>query len=179
MIVKMMLDRESIGRAIDKLEKYAHGKGQGSLDAIIEKKIQVAVNAAVRRATHAFNTYVPPKALGIKDTYSAIDAGQVTVTGYRLNSTTWIIEASGRTVGFMEFGTGHWTTEEDIIKNDVPYDVWPGSWSEQHKNTYKEWMDSGVDPNKYPWNSKPTRAMEKALDSARKALKRMTGGGGT
>lgn len=173
-VVKMRLSQESIGKAIERLQHYAHGSGQGSLDALIEKKMQVAVNAGVRVATTAFNNYIPPKAFGIKDSFRAVDTGHVTVVGRRLSRTTWVIEANGRAVSFMEFGTGFYTTETDNMKLSVPYNVYPGSWSENHGHTYEAFMASGKDPGKYIWNSRPTRAMEKASISAQKALKRMS-----
>ena len=179
-VVKMWLDRESIGNAIKKLQHYAHGTGPGTLDALIEKRMQVAVNAAIRAATTAYNRYVPPAAFNIKDSFSAIDGGHITVTGYRLNKTTWVIEAAGRSIGFIEFGTGFYAdashpfvTGED---SNVPFKVYPGSWSEENGNTYKEWMDRGADMRKYPWNSHPTRGLYRGYEAARKALLRMTGG---
>lgn len=56
------------------------------------------------------------------------------------------ITASGRAVGFLEFGAGTASHAYHPFADDAPFDVYPGSWSEEHAQQYVElgyWVFGG------------------------------------
>lgn len=79
------------------------------------------------------------------------------------------VVATGHDVGFMEFGTGIYT-EGDEFADYAPYDVSPGSWSEEHARQFSErggWFYGG----EYMKGTPPTRGMQKGLDHIRSTAK--------
>ena len=56
--------------------------------------------------------------------------GMATAMGYRTSETEGVVTAIGDAVGFAEFGAGD-TTMIPEFENPAPFDVYPGSWSEQ------------------------------------------------
>lgn len=77
----------------------------------------------------------------------------------------YIVRASGEALGFIEFGTGVYAGYGSVHADDVPFKVYPGSWSEEHSQTYQKWVESGKDPYAYPLNRYPTNAIPKAYNA--------------
>lgn len=84
--------------------------------------------------------------------------------GYKLT-------VSGEDVGFLEFGAGVFTDDQNEFVNQVGFPVYPGSWSESHphspnsryfaKNGFWWWSD-------YRYSGLiATRGMQSALDKVR------------
>lgn len=76
-------------------------------------------------------------------------------------------------VTFLEFGTGAYVDSAHEYADDVEFNVYSGSWSEEHKNTWFEWINAGKDPEKYPYNHLPRRGMLKGMEAARKYVHNM------
>lgn len=70
--------------------------------------------------------------------------------------------ADGQGMGFIEFGAGVYSGEGNEFKDNAPFEVYPGSWSKDHAQTYQKWVDGGKDPLKYPYNRQPANAFPKA-----------------
>lgn len=73
------------------------------------------------------------------------------------------IVASGEKIGFLEFGAGD-TAEADEFARQVSYDVYPGSWSENHAREYVNqgfWIFGGV----IYQHVTPTHAMQRAWEA--------------
>jgi len=76
-------------------------------------------------------------------------------------------------VTFLEFGTGYYADPTHEYADDVDFNVYPGSWSEEHANTWFKWLQAGKDPAKYPYNHEPRRGMLKGMEAARKYVESM------
>ena len=86
----------------------------------------------------------------------------VTVTAVQVDGTHWSVVANGEQVCFLEFGTGVYADSSHDFAQRVPFNVYPGSWSEEHENTYQRWLAKGNDPGEYPYNTLPIRGMLRA-----------------
>ncbi len=76
----------------------------------------------------------------------------------------YIVRASGEALGFIEFGTGVYAGYGDNpFADEMPFKVYPGSWSEWHERTYQEWVENGR-KGRYPYNHYPTNALPKAYN---------------
>jgi len=67
--------------------------------------------------------------------------GMATAVGFGESETEGHIYATGEAVGFAEFGAGD-TTMESEFENPAPFDVYPGSWSEQEGSG--EYAETGM-----------------------------------
>lgn len=77
----------------------------------------------------------------------------------------YVIKVEHEALGFIEFGAGMYSGYGSVHADDVPYKVYPGSWSEEHAGTYQEWIDAGKDPVDYPYNRYPVNAIPKAYNA--------------
>lgn len=79
----------------------------------------------------------------------------------------YIVRASGEALGFIEFGTGVYAGYGDPEFADImPFDVYPGSWSEKHEaKRWEKWLADGKDPYRFPYNRYPTNALPKAYNA--------------
>lgn len=77
-----------------------------------------------------------------------------------------VLKADGEAVCFIEFGTGAPTNRDgNPLANNLKIQVVPGSWSKDHAKTWEKWIQSGKDPEEYPYNSYPKSAMYKAYQA--------------
>lgn len=156
-IVKMTLDSDSITKAMKELTDYAEGKGEGTLDNVIEQKMQRVVDAAVNAAIKHYKS------------------SSTVVRGYRLTDNVWVIEAVGDQVTFLEFGAGFYANHGYAAEaEDLGFVVYSGSWSEDHARQWQQWVGENRDPRKFPYNRKPRRGMHYAVLAAKSTLRRMT-----
>ena len=78
------------------------------------------------------------------------------------NANTYALIAEGEAVCFIEFGTGAYASPgEDGLAQYMPFDIRPGSWSDSEfgAGTWSNWINSGKDPDKYPYNRRPKYGM--------------------
>lgn len=69
--------------------------------------------------------------------------------------------AGGKGIGFIEFGAGVYAGEGSEFKDNAPFEVYPGSWSENHAQTYQEWVKNGQQ-GEYRYNRQPANAFPQA-----------------
>lgn len=84
----------------------------------------------------------------------------------RKDGSGFSITAQGQQVGFLEFGAGIWSDYNHPLAQNVPYDVYMGSFSESEdgKGTWLKWLNDGKDPMKYPYNREARYAMLHAVE---------------
>lgn len=155
MKLSMTLDQASINRAITRLEAYRNDGLQKKIDRTMGDIISRLIQAAT-------------------DAYAST---QVMLSSERISNNVWIVTASSdgsSLVAFLEFGTGFKTDTSHPYADDVPFAVYEGSWSEQHAGTYQKWVESGKDPDKYPYNHLPRRGLYKGMQAAREYIHRMS-----
>ena len=83
----------------------------------------------------------------------------VQMTYEQLDDRHYCIRANGEEVYFLEFGTGVYTDSSHPLASEMPFKVYPGSWSENHQKTWQQWIAAGNDPYKYPYNHMPKYGM--------------------
>lgn len=82
------------------------------------------------------------------------------------------ITAEGEAVGFIEFGAGAYADSQHPYANEVPYPVFPGSYSDTvGAGTYMLWVTVHGSDEKYPFNRVPKRALYEAMRIGRAAAK--------
>lgn len=80
------------------------------------------------------------------------------MTVEKVSDGVYTITATGKRVCFLEFGAGVFSDSSHPYASEVPIKVYPGSWSEDHENTYQEWVDNGMQ-GWYRYNQLPHYAM--------------------
>ena len=72
----------------------------------------------------------------------------------------YLITVNGQQIGFLEFGTGVYADEQHPYVDNVPFPVFSGSYSDTiGQGTWNDWIQSGKDPMKYPYNRVPKRPL--------------------
>lgn len=128
------VDLNNVQAAIDALEKYAKDL-EDKANEITRRVASVGADEVVRVDGENIATSVEP-----------------TENGHAM-------VAQHPAIVFMEFGTGVRTESDAPYADKVSVNVYPGSWSEGHANTWEEWIESGKDPELYPYNHFPKRGM--------------------
>lgn len=128
------LDLNNVQAAIDALNKYADDLDRKAKE-ITYRVASVGADEVVRVDGENIATSVEP-----------------TENGHAM-------VAQHPAIVFMEFGTGVRTESDAPYADKVSVNVYPGSWSEDHANTWEEWIESGKDPELYPYNRSPKRGM--------------------
>lgn len=85
--------------------------------------------------------------------------GQVTGSYEKVDENRYRVLANGEEIGFLEFGTGVYADGSHPYASAVPFRVAPGSWSNEHEQTWERWLAKGNDPAEYPYNMLPLRGM--------------------
>lgn len=147
--IVMGLDPASIDSAIKELEEFARdlpSKNEEFLRRLARKGNDVAATLF----QYGNQNPIP---------------GNVKMTYYAVDDHTWVIEASGTQVCFLEFGTGVYADSGHKYASQMPFEVRPGSWSDEHGKTYQDWLNN-KDPNKgeYRYNGYPVRALLSAYN---------------
>lgn len=140
------LDLNNVQAAIDALEKYAKDL-EDKANEITRRVASVGAEEVVRADGENIATSVEP-----------IENGHAMV-------------AQHPAIVFMEFGTGVRTESDAPYADKVSVNVYPGSWSEEHANTWEEWIESGKDPELYPYNHSPKRGMYWAAQRMKREVK--------
>lgn len=140
------VDLNNVQAAIDALEKYAKDL-EDKANEITRRVASVGAEEVVRVDGENIATSVEP-----------IENGHAMV-------------AQHPAIVFMEFGTGVRTESDAPYADKVSVNVYPGSWSEEHANTWEEWIESGKDPELYPYNHSPKRGMYWAAQRMKREVK--------
>lgn len=77
----------------------------------------------------------------------------------------YVIKVEHEALGFIEFGAGMYSGYGSVHADDMPFNVYPGSWSEEHAGRWQEWLDEGKDPVDFPYNRYPVNAIPKAYNA--------------
>lgn len=128
----------NIDAAITALEQY-------------EKDLERKANEIAKRVAE-----VGADEVKAADSMSVATALEPIEQGYRL-------DATHPAIVFMEFGTGVRTESGAPYADKVSVPVYPGSWSDEHAGTWRKWIESGKDPEEYPFNRYPKRGMYRAM----------------
>lgn len=97
----------------------------------------------------------------------------VTVTTRKLKNGYEIL-AQGRAVCFLEFGTGAYADQTHPFANSVPFDVYPGSWSDTYgAGTWSQYLATHPDDPKgmnYRYNHEPQRGLYEAYRAIKSSV---------
>ena len=109
----------------------------------------------------AYEGYVP----GIGATPDVVVAPVIDNDGYGFT-----IKVQGEQVGFLEFGAGLPSDHTHPLAKNAPFEVYTGSFSlsADGAGTWQEWIESGKDPNKYPFNREPRYGLLHASEYIKK-----------
>ena len=77
--------------------------------------------------------------------------------------------AQGDEIGFIEFGAGVYAGQGNEFSENAPFEVYPGSWSKDHAQTYQKWVEGGR-KGEYKWNKIPTNAFPQAYAILRNSV---------
>lgn len=100
----------------------------------------------------------------------------VTVTITKMSNNRYKLDAEGEAICFLEFGTGVYANPgDDVFASTMPFSIEPGSWSESDlgAGTWGEWVNSGKDPEKYPYNRRPKYGMWQAYKEMERNIDRI------
>lgn len=144
----------AVNSGVKKIEKYR--------DQILAEKINKTIGDVAKRFTD-----VASSAFGAGVGFSTEKVGEFDyqVTAFSLPGT--------QLISFLEFGTGFYADASHKYVSMVDYDVYPGSWSENHAHTWEAWLQAGKDPAKYPYNKQPRRGVYLGMEAARKYVEDM------
>lgn len=143
MILNIDLSYESLTRALQEIEAYQKS---------FNERVSVFLDGLAKfGATVAQDEFGP----------------DVNLTVEKMDDSHYAIVANGDQVCFLEFGTGVYADSSHQYASRVPIKVYPGSWSEDHENTYQRWLARGNDPGDYPYNTLPIRGMLHAYNAMR------------
>ena len=140
------LDLNNVQAAIDALEKNAKDL-EDKAKEITYRVASVGADEVVRVDGEDVVSWVEPT----KDGHSMI--------------------AQSPAIVFLEFGTGARTESDAPYADKVSVNVYPGSWSEEHENTWAQWIEGGGDPEKYRYNRYPKRGMYLAAQRMKREVK--------
>lgn len=141
------LDLNNVQAAIDALNKYADDLDRKAKE-ITYRVASVGAEEVVRVDGESVVSWVEPT----KDGHSMI--------------------AQSPAIVFLEFGTGVRTESDAPYADKVSVNVWPGSWSDEHEfKTWQHWIESGKDPELYPYNRYPKRGMYGAAQRMKREIK--------
>lgn len=167
--VTLHIDPTSIERGVKRLKEYRNRTLQDKIDRMAKG----AVEAFIQRAKAEYGGYAGAIEFSTH-TSSTKDRKTWTITV----SSPGLITRDGEMlplVVFLEFGTGFYTDPGAEYADDVPVDVYAGSWSKGHARTYQEWIELGKDPAKYPYNHYAVQAVFHGMESMREYVSKYRG----
>ena len=99
----------------------------------------------------------------------------VTVSVQKENDNTYALVADGDAVCFLEFGTGVYAESFHEFAQFMPFDIYPGSWSESDmgSHTWSHWVNSLKNPMEYPYNRQARRGMWEAYKTIQRESERI------
>lgn len=124
-----------------------------------------SVNAALEELTRYIDSFTArcEEFAGRLAKYGADVAGLLfgngtVMTVEKVSDGVYTITANGERVCFIEFGAGVFSDSSHPYASEVPIKVYPGSWSEDHAQTYQQWVANGR-KGWYRYNRYPRYAM--------------------
>lgn len=142
-VIKVSLSQSSILEAYGKLSKYR---------TALKRAVSNANFRLKQDAKRALEAYVSASYVHDVD-----DEGHSVIVTADDTQTGFILTMTGDAVGFIEFGTGAYVDEQHAFREDAPFPVFSGSYSDTvGAGTWNAWIKAGKDPNKYPYNRYPT-----------------------
>lgn len=120
---------------------------------VLKEYLEQALDRAIKRLVEDVAKPIAQQEFGFD--------GAVTVYAEKTNDGYAVI-AEGEEVCFLEFGAGVYTDNGHPFASEAPFIIKAGSWSETHAQTWQKWIEAGKDPEKYPYNQPPLRAMYSA-----------------
>lgn len=144
------LSYKSLTQLLKDIEDYQKNWLPRKVDEFASELAKVGRDEASRLYSQGGGSPIPP---------------DVTVTAVKLEDGKYAIVANGTQVCFLEFGAGVYATSSHPYSSEVPFEVYPGSYSENHGHTFEDWLNSNS-PNKgeYKFNTVPTRALLSAYN---------------
>lgn len=140
---EIRLNRTSIDKAIIMLWKYEH-----ELPKMLERLEIRLCEEGAKVAAEAFGHNVAYQIKPIANGYALI--------------------ANGEHICFLEFGTGFYTVDGTYpLDFPIGINVYAGSWSETHAQTFQSWVAANKPEDKYPYNHLPRYGMVKAYEKMR------------
>ena len=120
---------------------------------------------ALKRAVILANSALKEDAKKVLEAYiSASYVHDVDDTGHSVKVTAtdtdkgFILTATGDQIGFLEFGTGQFVDSAHEFVGNAPFNVWSGSWSDDHGETWQAYLKYGAFADKngqYIYNRYP------------------------
>ena len=86
------------------------------------------------------------------------------------------VVAESEGIAFIEFGAGVYAEigRGSPYSLNVPFDVYPGSWSKEHAHTWQDEIEKGGgDPLKYRYNRMATNGMFHAVEATKLEIPRI------
>lgn len=177
--IKTSLDTAQLAKAMRELERYRDKELQEKIDKFLEKLCRKIAETAEQY----YNGSDPQTGLAWFDgDKTGLDVNDslnrnVNIVYHKVQDGLWMVDAMGRGVCFIEFGAGVYAKVQDMdhqrMAANINVAVYPGSWSDEHGQTWKEWIESGKDPRKYIYNLKPRPGMYRGIRKAERMIKNM------
>lgn len=176
--IKSGLDVAQLDKAIKELKQYRDKELPEKIDKFLEKLCRTIAETAndwYNRDPNSGQVWYDgeKRNLPVDSQYNR----NVNIVYHKVQDGLWMVDAMGRGVCFIEFGAGVYASVQDLdherMAANVGVYVWPGSWSDEHGETWKEWIESGKDPYKYIYNLKPRPGLYKGIQKAETEIRRM------
>lgn len=146
MKIRAILTADSIQKAIDQIKKY-----QNSFYTAFQSAVQELCDVAAEVCRETYGD--PDIAVESVPTITKHDAGVA----------RFEIRASGQHVGFLEFGAGDLADASHPFAGNAPFEVRPGSYSEEHAQRYSTYGYWYYNKRKY-YFIEPQRGLFKASE---------------
>ena len=91
----------------------------------------------------------------------SVKNGGSRVSWSKLEGMSYLLTVDGQQIGFLEFGTGVYADEQHPFRENAPFPVFSGSYSDTvGAGTWNKWVNiDKKDPMKYPYNRVPKRPL--------------------
>lgn len=150
-VIKLKLSPSSVLAAWGKLNAYKT-KLNGAIDRATENLMDDAAEI-LRENVSYFDTAMNPVTDEDRGDASFSVFSERTGSGF-------LLTLQGDAVGFIEFGTGAYVDEQHMFRENAPFPVFSGSYSDTvGAGTWNAWIRAGKDPEKYPFNRYPQRPL--------------------
>lgn len=135
----------------------AYDAMKDALDKLEEFQPMLFLSLLGNRVVDALSYYYPASQVEVKKSEPEGSNGSYTMT----------VSANGDQLLFIEFGTG-FPADESM---GLSFGFGAGSWSEDHADTFSQWLASGANPDDYPYNNPGADAFWKVEQELRSIIK--------
>lgn len=143
-VIKMTLSPTSVLEAWGKMNRYV---------TALKRAVILANSALKEDAKKVLEAYI--SASYVHDVDDSGHSVKVTATD---TDKGFILTATGDQIGFLEFGTGQFVDAAHEFVGNAPFNVWSGSWSDDHGKTWQAYLKYGAFADKngqYIYNRYP------------------------